>query len=158
MRPTFPPPTSIADWIKDIRDAAGLDQTAFGKTFGVSQSSVARWEAGEAVPEYPRRLALQKISDMYGLARPGRANPAEGFGSACAKTYELSEQIAELLDLLHALDKIGDGIGSADGYAVSAVALSAKSIADNVLDGLKALSRAPRATRAYACMCAREVA
>lgn len=75
MRPTFPPPYSIADWIKEIREAVGLDQVEFGKKFGVSQSSIARWESGEAVPEYPRLLALQRIDEACLSTKPGLVQP-----------------------------------------------------------------------------------
>lgn len=56
------------------------------------------------------------------------------------KEAELREQIEEVIDLLHAIDKIGDGIGGQDGFAVSVVALNTKSIADNALAMLRLLA------------------
>ncbi|WP_275790478.1 hypothetical protein [Pararhizobium gei] len=63
---------------------------------------------------------------------------------ALAAEHDMKLQAAiddaeEVRDLLHALDKIGDGIGGADGYAVSAVAIAARSVADNLVHGLKVL-------------------
>jgi hypothetical protein len=57
------------------------------------------------------------------------------------KIVELTEQAQEVVDLLHALDKIGDGIGGADGFAVSAVAIAARSVADNVYQYFKIKER-----------------
>lgn len=59
-----------------------------------------------------------------------------------ARLSELREQIEEVSDLLHALDKIGDGIGGKDGYAVSAVASNAKAIAESALDRVRTMESA----------------
>lgn len=168
MRPTFPSPSSIADWIKEIREAAGLDQTAFGKKFGVSQSSVARWETGEAVPEYPRLLALQKISEAYDSAKPGFVQPLDtampeheiasdklSFAAASCRVSELRDEVETAYDLMTILDKAGDGIGGDVGYGVSTLALAARAALDNARSMLKA-AEASRGSRA--CTCAREVA
>lgn len=58
------------------------------------------------------------------------------------KMVELAEQAQEVIDLLGALDKIGDGIGGADGFAVSAVAIAARSVADNVYQYFRVRERA----------------
>lgn len=172
MRPTFPPPCSIADWIKEIREAAGLDQAAFGKKFGVSQSSVARWETGEAVPEYRLLLALQTVSDTHDLAKPGLVQPLEQAlpeqetregevrtAVDPSRISELRDEIETAYDLMTILDKAGDGIGGDVGYGASALALAARSALDNarsMLTGVDA-SRASRATGALgatrACAC-----
>ena len=39
----------MKDRIKDVRKAAGLNQTDFGKRVGVSLSAVQKWESGENV-------------------------------------------------------------------------------------------------------------
>lgn len=151
MRPTFPPSTSIADWIKDIRDAVSLDQTEFGKKFGVSQSSVARWETGEAVPEYPRLLALQRIDEALQKQETREAKDRAAVDSL--RISELRDEINTAYDLMTALDKAGDGIGGDVEYGVSAVALAARAALDNAPSMLRAIDTS-RASRA--CACARE--
>lgn len=50
----------LADKIKAIRVASGLDQTEFGEKMGVSQSTVGRWERGAQ----PQSEILKRIADF----------------------------------------------------------------------------------------------
>jgi transcriptional regulator with XRE-family HTH domain len=117
----LPLPTEIADWAKAARESLDLGQAEFAKLVGVSQSSVCRWETGEAVPEYPTLLAVQAL-----IGNLGRATRDEA-----GRTSELRDEIDAAYDMLTVLDKAGDGIGGDIGHGVSAVALVARSALDN---------------------------
>lgn len=51
-----------------------------------------------------------------------------------AKLQEASELLEEAIDLLTALDLMGDAIGEKNGFAISAVAIAANSAAGGALD------------------------
>ncbi|WP_313760205.1 helix-turn-helix transcriptional regulator [Rhizobium sp.] len=146
--PTFGP------WVKNARLRLGMTQAEFAARLDrAAQSTVSKWERNL---EQPRAASIVKInalliSDAYG--EPRDVQPHEeaplveearegGPHDAISRASDLREYIEEVIDLLHALDKIGDGIGGADGYSVSAVALAAKSVADNALDTVKAMEHA----------------
>ena len=57
---------SIADNIRRIRSASGLNQEEFGKIAGVSSMAVSQWENGRAVP---RMGAVQKIADHFHISK-----------------------------------------------------------------------------------------
>ena len=126
-----PDPIGIGGLIRAARKAKDLGQADIADQLGVTVQAVSQWERSETMPS---GINLLKLSGILGIELPhGVVIPGQN------KLTDLREQIEEITDLLHALDKIGDGIGGADGFAVSAVALNAKYIADNVLDALKAM-------------------
>lgn len=124
--------TGVGSVIRSARKALNLGQADIADQLGVTVQAVSQWERGETTPS---GINLLKLSGILGIALPVDTNlfPNQN------KVVELREQIEEVIDLLHALDKVGDGIGGADGYAVSAVALTAKSVADNVLSSIQAM-------------------
>ena len=120
--------------IRAAREAKGWSQAELAAKAGTYQQMVDRIERG--VVRHSRLVPALKAALELDDA------PAAPTAGALHKLTDLREQIEEITDLLHALDKIGDGIGGADGFAVSAVALNARSVADNVLDALKAMGGA----------------
>jgi DNA-binding transcriptional regulator YiaG len=58
----------VARWVRkgrltQIREDAGLSQGDLARALGVSQSSVSRWESGEAYPRARRAVALLELLD-----------------------------------------------------------------------------------------------
>ncbi|KRB51807.1 hypothetical protein ASE04_09765 [Rhizobium sp. Root708] len=125
--------------IRQARESRNMTQAALASLAGTSQQTVDRIERG--VVRASRAVAA--IHDILGTDLPH--GPADGLSAPAPRSSNLTqlrESLDEVIDLLHALDKVGDGIGGADGYSVSAVALAAKSVADNALDAVKAMERA----------------
>jgi transcriptional regulator with XRE-family HTH domain len=54
----------MKDRLREIRQNAGLSQTAFGKVVNVSLSSVQKWESGENTPTPQVRYV---ICDKFGI-------------------------------------------------------------------------------------------
>lgn len=50
--------------IRDRRDAAGIGQVELATKFGVTQSTVSKWERGRAVPDLRMMLDL---ADLLGI-------------------------------------------------------------------------------------------
>lgn len=132
----------------DLRGAADYPTaTAGARAAGVSVSTYIHHENGtreydeEAARIYAEAFGSSVAWLLLGVRAPDEAGPARNIPGQnnIPKLSELREQIEEIADLLHALDKIGDGIGGADGYSVSAVAIAAKSVADNALDAVRAM-------------------
>ena len=48
--------------VKSIREQIGMTQTAFAATFGVSLSTLRRWERGERTPQGPARVLLHVVA------------------------------------------------------------------------------------------------
>ena len=48
--------------VKSIREQVGMTQTAFAATFGVSLSTLRRWERGERIPLGPARVLLHVVA------------------------------------------------------------------------------------------------
>ena len=48
--------------VKAIRKQVGMTQTAFAATFGVSLSTLRRWERGERTPQGPARVLLHLVA------------------------------------------------------------------------------------------------
>ena len=48
--------------VKSIREQVGMTQTAFAATFGVSLSTLRRWERGERTPQGPARMLLHLVA------------------------------------------------------------------------------------------------
>ena len=48
--------------VKSIREQVGMTQTAFAATFGVSLSTLRRWERGERTPQGPARVLLHLVA------------------------------------------------------------------------------------------------
>jgi transcriptional regulator with XRE-family HTH domain len=46
------------DQIRAYRQKLGLSQTQLGQAFGMAANTIARWERGELIPQWPRLLAL----------------------------------------------------------------------------------------------------
>ncbi|KNY35572.1 helix-turn-helix transcriptional regulator [Agrobacterium sp. SUL3] len=120
----------------EAREAAGFDfATDAAKALGIRYPTYAAHENGTRdfdIPSAIRYAEAFRISPSALVFGCGEIPQNRDFA-------EIMEYVEEIRDLLHALDKIGDGIGGADGFAVSAVALNAKSIADNVIDALRAM-------------------
>lgn len=123
---------SIGSSIRSARKARNLSQSDIADQLGVTVQAVSQWERDETIPT---GINLLKLSGILGIELPHGVDliPSQN------KVSELREQLEEVIDLLHAIDKIGDGIGGADGYSVSAVAIAAKSVADNALDILRSV-------------------
>lgn len=115
--------------IREAREARGWSQAELAAKAGTYQQMVDRIESGAV----QRSKLVPAIKAALGLDA-SNVHPEN-----ISKLAEILEYVEEVCDLLHALDKVGDGIGGADGFAVSAVALNAKSVIDNVVDALKAM-------------------
>ena len=48
--------------VKSIREQVGMTQTVFAATFGVSLSTLRRWERGERTPQGPARVLLHLVA------------------------------------------------------------------------------------------------
>ncbi|RSC31511.1 XRE family transcriptional regulator [Agrobacterium sp. FDAARGOS_525] len=145
--------TTVGPQIRYARIARNMGQADVADALGVTVQAVSQWERDETTPSGLNLLKLHKLlaleipSNLAGLEAVHLADEAlpenearEGGSHATpSRVSELLEYTQEIHDLLHALDKMGDGIGGADGFAVSAVALSAKSIADNVAHALQTM-------------------
>lgn len=44
--------------IRAYRQKLGLSQTQLGQAFGIAGNTIARWERGELIPQWPKLLAL----------------------------------------------------------------------------------------------------
>ncbi len=124
---------TLGSTLRTARKMKCLGQSEIAAQMGVTVQAVSQWERDETTPS---GMNLLKLSGVLGIDLP------HGVQMPLPRLTELREQIEEISDLLHALDKVGDGIGGADGYAVSAVALNAKSIAQNSLSLLQAMEGA----------------
>ena len=51
--------------IKELREAKGLTQEAFGALLGVNQSTIASWESGKKSPTLANMV---KIADALGVS------------------------------------------------------------------------------------------
>jgi transcriptional regulator with XRE-family HTH domain len=136
-------PNVVGHLIRAARNARGVSQGEVGAEIGVTVQAISQWERGETKPS---GINLIKLAALFGINFPTAENvlvqnifPDREVSAPSIKLSELREQVEEIADLLHALDKIGDGIGDSDGYAVSAVALNARSIAGNVLCSLRVM-------------------
>ncbi|MDX3930238.1 MAG: hypothetical protein QHC90_31250 [Shinella sp.] len=137
-----PEVAGLLNRVDDYMRASGYaESTVSSKIFNDSKT-IAKLRAGKDIGTRRLNHAVGWLADAMPDDAPDTLR--------APKLPMLREQIKEVIDLLHAMDKIGDGIGGADGYAVSAVALNAKSIADNVVDALKAIERAAGHTRVHA--------
>lgn len=125
--------TTIGNKIRQARKSLNMGQAELADFMGVTVQAVSQWERNENMPS---GINLLKLSEHLRIDLPHGINVHP---ENIPKLAELLEQVEEIHDLLHALDKVGDGIGGSDGFAVSAVALNAKSIADNVINALKAM-------------------
>jgi transcriptional regulator with XRE-family HTH domain len=79
----------LAENIRNLRLATGLNQTLFAEKLGVTQASVARWERGAE----PKSEPLKALSDLAGvsvheftstLIKPTAAGPARPLAPAQA--------------------------------------------------------------------------
>lgn len=66
--------------IREIRQAAGLNQAQFADETGVSQGTVSKWEKGEQIPEGAPMIAIARIGNsdpvtLYDLAKGKRFKP-----------------------------------------------------------------------------------
>lgn len=127
--------SSLGEAIRTARKARNLGQADIADQLSVTVQAVSQWERDENMPT---GINLLKLSGILGIDLP------HGIESIIpdqnnTRLSELREQLEEVIDLLHAIDKIGDGIGGADGYSVSAVAIAAKSMAANALDAVRAM-------------------
>jgi len=67
----------IGERIREIRNATGLDQSPFGKTIGISQTSVSDLENGKYPPSRPILLAIE---NQYSVS-PDQILTGKGFPS-----------------------------------------------------------------------------
>lgn len=73
--------STFAQLLKEERERKGLSQEALGKLVGVSQQTVAQWEAGNALPRAERRQRLDQILGLYGDKKP-QSRPHAAFTRA----------------------------------------------------------------------------
>jgi len=57
---------SIAENIKELREAHGLTQEEFGEIAGVSAKAVSKWESGSG---FPRMGAIEKIAGHFHISK-----------------------------------------------------------------------------------------
>lgn len=65
---------AVAKHIKNLRIAAGLNQTQFAEKVGVKQGTISKWESGT---DEPRGVNLQRLADVLGV----EPKDIVGFGS-----------------------------------------------------------------------------
>lgn len=71
--------STVANRVKTIRSHLGENQTAFGRRFGVDQSTISKWEHGTQTPE---SRALDHLAALEEEAIGGHEQPADvGTGS-----------------------------------------------------------------------------
>lgn len=58
-------------WLRYLRQALGLTQQEFGRTFGYSANMVRKMEAGERRPSH---AACERIADLLGCGPADRAD------------------------------------------------------------------------------------
>lgn len=79
--------------LKELREKAGLSQSALAKKLGVVQSTVGMWENGKNKPENARLEALANffsVSVDYLLGRDESAQPA-------AQGSELDRELTDMI-------------------------------------------------------------
>ena len=113
--------------IRSARKAKGFNQAELADAVGTSQGRVSSWENGD---DMPSGVNLIKLCAILETGADLSIIPSQN--NAFSRLSELREQLSEIRDLLNAIDLIGDGIGGEIGFAVSAVALQARSVAENV--------------------------
>ena len=58
--------TPLSDWLKDLRDGAGLTQQELADWVGVDRVTVSRWENGHNYPPRHHRYTLNDIARAKG--------------------------------------------------------------------------------------------
>ena len=69
-------PTGFGEWLKHARDDADMTGQEVATNAGISQASIAKYEAGE---RNPTRTTVLKIARALGAMNPGDALIAAGF-------------------------------------------------------------------------------
>ena len=87
--------TKLAEKIRAIRKAAGLNQTEFAERLGVAQSTVVRWEQGatpsgdmlKAIADFANTTVERLLGTDDLAAVPGNTIPVVGFVGAGASVF-----------------------------------------------------------------------
>ncbi len=61
---------TFAAWVRELRKRLGLSQELLGRRVGVSQTTVGRWESGEAPPPRATQKRLMALAEEAGLGSP----------------------------------------------------------------------------------------
>ena len=123
--------TGLRQRMEERRAAPGLSMSEVSARAGLKATGYRDTVARNRAPTLLSAVGFAKSLVCSVAFLIGEDDPSH------SSRPDLHEQLEEVIDLLHALDKIGDGIGGADGYAVSAVATQAKSVAENVLPSIR---------------------
>ena len=54
----------LRDFIKELRQEFGLNQTEFGQILNFSQDTISKWEKGTRLPDYKTLIKIALIFDV----------------------------------------------------------------------------------------------
>lgn len=83
----YTPPMEMGEWVKRVREAAGLTQTQLGERLGVTKGNVSGWENGRHEPSYWQVLRMAELVN-WKVAPPSL--PPEAFPQAAGGELEAS--------------------------------------------------------------------
>lgn len=92
---------TIAENIKELREAHGMTQTDLGKIAGVSDKAVSTWENGTAIP---RVGAVEKMSKYFHV--PKSAITGDDEERKRERLLSYYEQYKSLIDKVSQLDNV----------------------------------------------------
>ena len=98
-----PIPSNYSQWIKEIREIAGMTQAQFARVVGVSYASVNRWENGQS---RPNNLAWQRIIDLELSSQEGsieEPNPITNAGESTSLDFSASPEVVSAIAEVHRL-------------------------------------------------------
>lgn len=80
----------LANKIYELRKAAGLSQEQLAEQLDVSRQSVSKWEAGQALPEIDKIVALSRVFGVStdSLLKPGETPAPQTPGNDSAATAQ----------------------------------------------------------------------
>jgi len=84
----------MKDRIKTVRKAAGISQTKFGESVGVSLSAVQKWEMGVATPS---DTTILLIAQKYGVNETWLRTGAGEMRAAPSREAEIGRLVRELM-------------------------------------------------------------
>lgn len=83
--------------LKKRRLALNMTQTELAETFGVTSTTLAKWERGDGVPQAPGmlELALEALETRQLLDSPEFSRKVEQVKSRVAKTSEMVRELGD---------------------------------------------------------------